>query len=227
MRTERATPQAVLFDMDGTLIDSEKIWDISLRDTATWLGGELTPQARERMIGSSMARSVAIMHQELGIDADPEASATYMTERTLELFAGPLPWKPGARELLDAVAEAGIPAALVTATHRRLTTLALNTIGARRFGAIVCGDEVQRGKPDPEPYLRAAALLGADPTRCVVIEDSILGVTAGERAGAAVLGVASEAPLPPAPTRTLAASLVGIDVAWLREFARRHAARSA
>lgn len=217
--------QAVLFDMDGTLIDSEKIWDISLQDTAVWLGGDLSAAARERMVGSSMARSVAIMHEDLGIDADPEASAAFMTERTLELFSGPMPWKPGAQELLDDVAAAGIPAALVTATHRQLTTLALNTIGAHRFGAIVCGDEVRRSKPDPEPYLRAAALLGVDPTRCVVIEDSILGVTAGERAGAAVLGVASEVPLPPAPTRTLADSLVGIDIAALRDLARRHATR--
>jgi HAD superfamily hydrolase (TIGR01509 family) len=217
-----AALQAVLFDMDGTLIDSEKVWDISLADTAAWLGGELSVTARERMVGSSMARSVAIMHDDLGIEADPEASAAFLTERTLELFGGPLPWKDGARELLDAVAGAGIPAALVTATHRQLTNLALRTIGVHRFAAVVCGDEVSRSKPDPEPYLRATQLLGVDPAHCLVIEDSILGVTAGERAGAAVLGVASEVPLPPAPTRALRPSLVGLTVADLRALVADH-----
>jgi HAD superfamily hydrolase (TIGR01509 family) len=212
---------AVLFDMDGTLIDSEKVWDVSLEDTAAWLGGRLSVAARERMVGSSMARSVAIMHEDLGIEADPQASAAFLTQRTLELFGGPLPWKDGARELLDAVAAAGIPEALVTATHRQLTNLALHTIGGERFGAIVCGDEVSRSKPDPEPYLRAAQLLGVPIRDCLVIEDSILGVTAGERAGAVVLGVPSEVPLPAAPTRFLRDSLVGLTVADLRELMDR------
>jgi HAD superfamily hydrolase (TIGR01509 family) len=213
---------AVLFDMDGTLVDSEKIWDISLADTARWLGGELSVQARESMVGSHMARSVTILHDDLGVDADPEASAAYLTERTAELFSGPLPWRPGARELLDAVAAAGIPAALVTATHRSLTLLALNTIGAHRFAAIVCGDEVSRGKPDPEPYLRAAQLLDVNPVDCLVIEDSVTGVTAGERSGAAVLGVPSEVPLAQAPTRTIRDTLVGLGVADLRQLVAEH-----
>lgn len=216
--SERRAPAAVLFDMDGTLVDSEKVWDISLADTAAWLGGELSVKTREHMVGSSMARSVAMMHDELGIDADPEASAAYLTERTAELFSGPLPWRPGARELLDAVSAAGIPMALVTATHRRLTMLALNTIGAGRFQAIVCGDEVSRGKPHPEPYLRAADLLGVAPRDCLVIEDSVLGVRAGEAAGCSVLGVPSEVPLPPGPRRTIRSSLVGLTVEGLAQY---------
>jgi HAD superfamily hydrolase (TIGR01509 family) len=211
-------PAAVLFDMDGTLVDSEKIWDVSLADTAAWLGGELSEATREHLVGSSMARSVALMHDELGIEADPEASAAYLTERTAELFSGPLPWRPGARELLDAVSAAGIPMALVTATHRRLTNLALNTIGGDRFQVIVCGDEVGHGKPHPEPYLRAAALLGVDPSDCLVIEDSPLGVAAGEAAGCSVLAVPSEVPLPPGPRRTLRGSLVGLTVDGLTAY---------
>src|SRR5438552_12273733 len=104
--------------MDGTLLDSEKVWDVALADTATWLGGDLSPTARRRMVGSSMGRSVAILHSDLDVDADPESSAAYLTERTAELFRTDLVWRPGAYELLVALREEGVPAALVTSTHR-------------------------------------------------------------------------------------------------------------
>ena len=78
--------QAVLFDMDGTLLDSEKVWDVALDDLAEWLGGTLSVTARQRMVGSSLARSVAILHGDLGIEADPESSGGYLLERTAELF---------------------------------------------------------------------------------------------------------------------------------------------
>ena len=89
--------QGVLFDMDGTLLDSEKLWDVALEDLATALGGDLSPRARRRMVGSSLARSIAIMHDDLGIDADPQSSGAYLTERAAELFRTALVWKPGAR----------------------------------------------------------------------------------------------------------------------------------
>jgi HAD superfamily hydrolase (TIGR01509 family) len=207
--------QAVLFDMDGTLLDSEKVWDVALDDLATWLGGELSGTARRRMVGSSMARSVAILHSDLGIEADPESSAAYLTERTAELFRTSLVWKPGARQLLEAVHAAAVPTALVTSTRRYLTEIALDTIGRAHFAVTICGDEVRRPKPHPDPYLRAAELLAAEPARCVAIEDSPLGIAAAEAAGCAVLAVPSEVPIEPAPTRTIRASLVGMSVAQL------------
>ena len=205
----------VLFDMDGTLLDSEKVWDIALDDLAHWLGGELSDAARHRMVGSSLGPSIAIMHHDLGIDADPECSGAYLLERAAELFRTSLVWKPGARELLVAVHEAGVPAALVTSTHRRLTEIALDTIGREYFAATVCGDEVDHPKPAPDPYRRAARLLDAAVADCVAIEDSPLGIASAEAAGCVVLAVPSEVPLEPAPGRTVVSSLLGVTVADL------------
>lgn len=210
-----ASLQGVLFDMDGTLLDSEKVWDVALADLAAWLGGDLSASARRRMVGSSMGRSVAILHADLGVEADPESSAAFLTERTADLFRTALVWKPGARELLDAVRTARLPAALVTSTHRYLTEIALDTIGRQYFAATVCGDEVRRPKPHPDSYLRAAELLGVQPARSVAIEDSPLGIAAAEAAGCAVLAVPSEVEIEAAPTRTVRLSLVGITVADL------------
>ncbi|HEX3336331.1 MAG TPA: HAD family phosphatase [Jatrophihabitans sp.] len=220
MATTGFVLQAVLFDMDGTLLDSEKVWDVALDDLAEWLGGSLSLTARQRMAGSSLARSVAILHSDLGIEADPESSAAYLLERTAELFRTELVWKPGAQELVGAVRAAGVPAALVTSTHRRLTEIALDTLGREFFAAVVCGDEVRRPKPHPDPYLRAASLLAASPERSVAIEDSPLGVTAAEAAGCVVLAVPSEVELAPARTRTLRPSLAGLSVADLDALVR-------
>jgi HAD superfamily hydrolase (TIGR01509 family) len=211
---------ALLLDMDGTLLDSEKVWDVALADLAAWLGGALSDRARERMVGSSLARSIAIMHDDLGIDADPESSGAYLLELTGELFRTDLVWKPGAPELLRAARDAGVPMALVTSTHRRLTEIALDTIGREFFSATVCGDEVPHPKPAPDPYLLAAALLEAPPSRCVAVEDSPLGIAAAEAAGCRVLAVPSEVPIEPAPSRTVRASLVGLTVGDLAALVR-------
>jgi HAD superfamily hydrolase (TIGR01509 family) len=201
--------------MDGTLLDSEKVWDVALDDTAAWLGGELSANARQRMVGSSMGRSVAILHADLDVDADPESSAAYLTERTAELFRTALVWKPGARELLVTLGEARVPVALVTSTRRHLTEIALDTLGRHFFAATVCGDEVRRPKPHPDPYLRAAELLAVPAADCIAIEDSPIGIASAEAAGCMVLAVPSEVELQPGPNRHLRTSLEGLSVAEL------------
>jgi HAD superfamily hydrolase (TIGR01509 family) len=224
--SQRSELAAVLFDMDGTLLDSEKLWDIALDELADKLGGELSKTARRRMVGSSVARSVAILHADLGLEADPETSSAFLLARTEKYFHTDLVWKPGALELLHAVHSSGLPASLVTSTHRRLAEIALDTIGRHFFSAIVCGDEVGQPKPHPEPYLKAMALLDVEPSRCVAIEDSPLGIAAAEASGCAVLVIPSEVEIPPADTRTIMPTLAGLGVADLAELVARHRGRS-
>lgn len=213
-------PAAVLWDMDGTLVDSEKIWSVSLRDTARRLGGELSDAAREDMVGSNMARTLGLLFDDLGLDRAPEPmvrAEQFLTARTGELFAAGLPWRPGALDALRAVRAAGWPTALVTNTGRALTEMALQSIGREHFTVSVCGDEVPRGKPDPDPYLRAAQLLGVAAGECLAVEDSPTGSLAAVRAGAAVLVVPCEVPVPDGPGRVHRHTLVGLTAADVRD----------
>jgi HAD superfamily hydrolase (TIGR01509 family) len=138
-----------------------------------------------------------------------------LTARVFELFADGLVWRPGAYELLLAVRAAGLPTALVTSTGRRLVEVALTTLGAENFDAIVCGDEVTTPKPDPEPYLTAAKLLGVSIEDCVAVEDSLTGMTSALASGAAVLAVPAELELPETAGVHIRESLTGVDVAFL------------
>jgi HAD superfamily hydrolase (TIGR01509 family) len=205
---------AVLFDMDGTLTDSEPVWDEALRELARWLGGSLSDQARRATLGTNVAMSVEIVHRDVGRpDADPVASAQRLVAEVRARFARGLVWRPGARELVDAVRAAGIPTALVTNTERALTQLALGPLLDALFDVSVCGDEVAHSKPAPDPYEQAAALLGVAPGATVAIEDSPTGADSASTAGCAVLVVPrADMPVPPGPGRTFADSLVGITV---------------
>jgi HAD superfamily hydrolase (TIGR01509 family) len=210
-------PDAVLFDMDGTLLDSEKIWDVGLDALAAHLGGHLSPAARLAMLGSPIALSIRLVHEDLGIDADPAQSQAYLLDCVAAIFADDLHWRPGARELVTAVSEAGLPTGLVTSTVRRLTDVALDWMGRDWFTVSVCGDETPTQKPTPAPYLRAAELLGVAPDRCLAVEDSPIGIASAEAAGLAVLAVPSEAHIPPAPTRVVRGDLVDVTVGELRD----------
>jgi HAD superfamily hydrolase (TIGR01509 family) len=212
-------PAAVLWDMDGTLVDSEKLWTVSLHDTARRLGGELSQAVRDAMVGSNMVRTLVLLFDDLGLPHDTDRMAEaerYLSERTAELFAAGLPWRPGAQEALRLVDAAGWPTGLVTNTGRALTESALDSIGRAHFAVSVCGDEVPRGKPDPDPYLRAAGLLGVAPEECLAVEDSPNGVVAAQRAGMAVLVVPCDVPVPGGPGRVLRASLDGLTLDDLR-----------
>ena len=148
-------PAAVLWDMDGTLIDSERLWDVSLQATARELGGALGDRARDSLVGVDIDTSIVVLLDDVGVPATPERVAwTYdrLVALTEELFvAGDVEWRPGARAALRAVREAGLRTALVTNSLRRITELALDGIGREFFDVSVCGDEVAAGNPPPTP----------------------------------------------------------------------------
>lgn len=216
--------RAVLCDMDGTLVDSEKLWDVAMDALYDRLGGVLTPQVRAATIGGCAEDTMRIVYDDLGLERDPAAmaaSARWLHDYTGELFDAGLPWCDGARELLDELAAAAVPTALVTNTPRMLVERALGSIGRHYFAVVVCGDEVPAGKPAPDPYLRAAQLLQLDPRRCLAVEDSPTGATAAEAAGCAVLVVPNAVPVPDGPRRHQVPSLAGVGAADLHEICTR------
>jgi HAD superfamily hydrolase (TIGR01509 family) len=207
---------AVLFDMDGTLVDSEKVWDVGLNELAARYGGALSAAARRAMVGTSTALTMRLLHDDLGQPwRDPVEGAAWLDERVRELFALGLEWRPGARELIAAVRAAPLPAALVTNTKRSLVEVALGTLGRDTFDVVVCGDEVTSTKPHPEPYLAAAAALGVAPGACVAIEDSPAGVASARAAGCRVIAVPHDVELTEVEA-TVVASLTEIDLGVLR-----------
>src|SRR5262245_4982114 len=190
-----AVMQAVLFDMDGTLVDSEKLWDISLAALYEHLGGRLTPEVRAALVGGSAEDTIQTVYIDLGLEMDPAAmedSSRWLHDYTAQLFERGLPWCEGAQELLEALAAEAVPLALVTNTQRALTDQALKSIGSQYFSATICGDEVPRGKPAPDLYLRAAELLDLQSELCLAIEDSVTGSAAAESAGCPVLVVPND-----------------------------------
>jgi HAD superfamily hydrolase (TIGR01509 family) len=208
--------QAVLFDMDGTLLDSEKLWTVSLNELAARLGGSISPATRAAMVGTNVAETIAMLHEELDLAGDLAASAGWLLDRTMQLYREGIPWLPGARTLVSAVRDAALATALVTSTPRSLVNVALKTIGAEQIDAVVTGDEVTHHKPHPESYLRAAELLRVPVRNCLAVEDSPAGIASAEAAGCPVLAVPLELPVPPGPRRVVLPSLAGLTVADLR-----------
>ena len=213
---------AVLFDMDGLLVDSEPVWTVAETELAERHGCEWTLELKQAILGTSLTEAVPTMLRHFGAeDEDPAEVAQWMLRRMVELYRGALPLRPGALRLLDALRGAGVPLALVSSSYRVLVDAALDELGHDRFAATVAGDEVRNAKPHPEPYVTAARARGAPPRRCVVFEDSMSGVRSGEAAGCVVVAVPDLAPIEATPSRPVLASLADVELDWLLDLPAR------
>jgi HAD superfamily hydrolase (TIGR01509 family) len=216
--------RAVLFDMDGTLVQTEEFWGEAMFELAARLGGRMSDEARAQTVGTSMRTSMGVLYADLGVSRSERqllADAQWVEERTADLLSDGSPWCPGAADLVRDVGAAGLACALVTTTPRRIADIVLRSmradLGGDPFDVTVCGDEVPARKPDPAPYRQAMAALRVRPADCVVIEDSEVGIAAGLASGATVLGVPTLQAVAAAPGLTLRDGLVGVDVALLAD----------
>ncbi|WP_330303355.1 MULTISPECIES: HAD family phosphatase [unclassified Streptomyces] len=213
---EGSALEAVLLDMDGTLVDTEGFWwDVEVEVFAA-LGHTLDDSWRHVVVGGPMTRSAGFLIEATGADITLAELTVLLNDGFEGRIGRSLPLMPGAARLLAELAAHEIPTALVSASHRRIIDRVLGSLGPHYFSLTVAGDEVERTKPFPDPYLLAASGLGAAPARCAVIEDTATGVAAAEAAGCQVVAVPSVAPIAPAARRTVVTSLEEVDLPFLR-----------
>lgn len=182
-------PAAVLWDMDGTIVDTEPYWFAAEFEIVEMHGGQWSHDHARALVGSDLLDSGMYMREHGGVDREPAEIVEMLLDRVVAQLRAEIPWRPGARELLAAVNGADIPTALVTMSWKRFADQVVECLPSGSFRVSVTGDEVTRGKPHPEPYLLAAERLGVDPRHCVAIEDSPTGVRSALAAGCRVLGV--------------------------------------
>lgn len=213
---------AVLWDMDGTLVDTEPYWFRAEREllaafSIPWSAG----QAAE-LVGSALPETARVL-QRAGADLPVRAIVDGLVDSVVAQVRRAVPWRPGARELLGELAAADVPCALVTMSERPLADEIDRLLPTGTFRFLVTGDMVSNGKPHPEPYLRAVEALGddlgapLDPARIVAIEDSLPGLASARAAGVVTLGVPNVVPLPENPGHTLWPTLAGRSIADLND----------
>jgi HAD superfamily hydrolase (TIGR01509 family) len=207
---------AVLWDMDGTLVDTEPYWIACEHELVSLHGGTWTDADAHSIVGFDLLDAGHELRTRGGVPMEPADIANWLLDGVIARVADQLPWRPGAPELLAECVAEGVPCAMVTMSWRRLADAVIAAAPAGSFAASITGDEVTNGKPDPEPYLAAAAALGVDPAACVAIEDSPTGVASAVAAGCATLGVPHVVPVAAAPGLTIIDSLAGVDLARLR-----------
>ncbi|MEU3018192.1 HAD family phosphatase [Nocardiopsis sp. NPDC007018] len=214
--------QAVLLDMDGTLIESEHLWGEAEAELVAELGGEWTEADHEANVGNA-AEPVGryIIERTGAVHLTPRQVADTLYERFHAKLERGADLRPGAKELVTMLAEAGVPAVLVTSTERSLVETAIRGIGLERFVDSVAGDEVDANKPHPDPYLKAASRLGVDPGRCVAVEDSAVGVASAADAGCVTVAVPNHVEIEPREGVVFRDSLVGVDLEWLESLVAR------
>jgi HAD superfamily hydrolase (TIGR01509 family) len=211
-------PSAVLWDMDGTLVDTEPFWFAAEIELVGRFGGTWTHAQAVSLVGSGLRDGARVLQQH-GVGMSVDEIVDWQTDFVTERLVAPLPWRPGALALLNGIREAGVPTALVTMSVRRMAEAVAAAVPVGGFDVVVAGDDVERPKPHPEAYLRAAELLGVDIAACVAIEDSPPGLAAAVASGAATIGVPHQATLPEGDRWRLWTTLDGRGLEDLREVA--------
>jgi len=209
---ETSLPHAVLWDMDGTLVDTEPYWMDVEFELAARHGGRWSREHALNLVGNDLIESGRYIREHMGIDLEPAQIVEQLLDGVVARVVDEVPWRPGAVDRLADLGEREIPCALVTMSYRRFVAPILSALPAETFGAIVTGDSVSRGKPHPEPYLKAAALLGVDAAYCLAVEDSNTGARSAEAAGCMVLVVPNHVPVLDGERRVFAESLARTDL---------------
>ena len=209
------TPAAVLWDMDGTLVDTEPYWVQSEFEIVEEHGGTWSHEHAMNLVGNDLLVSGHYIHQHSGIDLEPAEIVEELLDRVVERVRREVPWRPGAVELLQDIRRNGVRCALVTMSYRRFVAPILAGLPPDTFEVVVTGDSVSQGKPHPEPYIKAAAILGVAAEDTVAIEDSNTGARSAEAAGCTVLVVQNHVPVLPGERRVFADSLSGMTLADL------------
>jgi HAD superfamily hydrolase (TIGR01509 family) len=212
--------EAVLFDMDGTLVDTEPYWIAAEYALVESFGGTWSDEHAHALVGNALIDSAIYIREHGGVDLDPPEIVDRLLDDVVVATEKEIPWRPGARELLAALAARGVPCALVTMSYTRLADTMTAQLPQGTFAAVVTGDQVSDGKPHPEAYLTAAARLGATPQRCVAIEDSPTGVASASAAGCVVIGIPHHVAVPADPRLRIVDSLTELSVDMLDDLVR-------
>jgi HAD superfamily hydrolase (TIGR01509 family) len=230
--TTTLLPAAVLFDMDGLLVETEHLWYDAELEVIGELGGSWGPEHQEALVGGPLEKAVDMLIRQSGGKHDhDEVMNLLLTTMERQLRTKPVHWRPGAQELVLALEAAGVPCALVSASWRNLVDAVhdavLHELGHDVFATTVAGDEGERTKPFPDPYLLAAARIGVPIEHCVVLEDSHTGSRAGLAAGAYVVAVPSLVDIEPEPGLRVVRSLVEVTPGRLGEWSHAWSSRPA
>ncbi len=208
--------RAVLWDMDGTLVDTEPYWiEREHEIVAEYGNGSWSEAHGHAIVGKDLRDSAAYMREHGELPLEIDAIVNLLLDGVIERVHRAVPWRPGARELLADLHDAGIPCALVTMSWTRFTDAIVPLLPAGSFATVVAGDDVVNGKPHPEPYLTAAARLGVDPHDCIALEDSFTGVRSADAAGCCTIAVPHVVTVPDGHGHHRLDSLTGVTAAQL------------